>query len=160
METPETPPTPETQPQPPAVTVIDSDAADIVANKDIAAFGYLWIMCIVVFLLRRNSPFVRFHTKQAMILFVLSILVLFIPVVSRLLGLGVLALMVLGFINAAQGHRKDIPIVGPLSRREIGLRDAWKQFLDGVLKLVAFMKSFASKKPPSSPSSSPPSYGV
>ncbi len=149
------PPSENPQQQANAVPVIDRDNTDIEQNKDIAAFSYLWIMSVAVYFLRRKSPFARFHAKQAMILFTLSIVVFFVPVISKLLELGILALMVLGFINAAQGQRKDIPLVGPLSRREITIRQAWTRIVDAVAKLV---KSFRSKpNPPTPPPASPPS---
>ena len=156
MDLPEQTPA-QTPPPPTAEPAPVSEKDDIEQNKDIAAFSYLWIMSVVVFFLKRKSPFAVFHAKQAMILFGLSIVVLFIPVVSKILELGVLALMVLGFINAAQGLKKDVPIIGPLSRREIGLRDAWKQVVEYVARL---MKSFHSEKTPPAPSAQPPSSPV
>ena len=160
MDLPESTPPQNPPPPPPAAPAPVSDKEDIEKNKDIAAFSYLWIMSVVVFFLRRNSPFVRYHAKQAMLLFLLSIIVLFVPIISRLLELCVLALMVLGFIHAAQGLRKDIPIIGPLSRGEISVRDAWKQIVEGIVKGVALLKSFIPKKSattsPPPPSSQPP----
>ncbi len=156
MDLPELIPSQNPPPPQQAATAPDSDKTDIEQNKDVAAFSYLWIMSVVVYFLKRKSPFVRFHAKQAMVLFALSVVVMFIPIVSRVLALCVLALMVLGFVHAAQGQRKDVPIVGPLSRGEIGLRDAWRQLVDAVVKAVHFLKSLLSSKksPPSSSSSS------
>lgn len=127
----------------------DADKRDIEQNKDIAAFSYLWVMSIIVYFLRRNSPFVRFHAAQGIVLFILSILVLFVPVINRILQLFVLGLMVYGFINAAQGLRKDVPIIGPLSRREIGLRQAWRMLVDGIATLITRLKG--KNKQPASP---------
>ena len=162
MDLPESTPT-QNPPPPSAAPAPGSDTHDIEQNKDIAAFSYLWIMSVIVFFLRRNSPFVRYHAKQAMLLFLLSIIVYFIPIISRFLELCVLALMVLGFINAAQGLRKDIPIVGPLSHGEIGIRDAWKQIVDGIVRGITLLKSLIHSKKsssttqqPATPSSSPP----
>lgn len=138
------------------VTVIDSDKADIEQNKDIAAFSYLWIMSVIVYLLKRKSPFVRFHAKQAMVLFVLSIVVWLIPVVNGILELGVLALMVIGFLHAAQGERKDVPIIGPLSRGEISMRQAWKQLVDMVAHAWKSVRGNGKKSSPEPPSSNPP----
>lgn len=154
MDQSESPPAPTPEQTPPAVSPIDSDKADIEQNKDIAAFSYLWIMSVVVFFLRRKSPFVRYHAKQAMILFALSVIVLLVPYISRFLELGVLALMVYGFINAAQGLRKDVPIVGPLSRREITIRQAWKMLVDAIVRGVNAIKSLIRSRTSSSPSSS------
>ena len=154
MDLPESTPA-QTPPPPPAASAADLDKQDIEQNKDIAAFSYLWIMSIAVFFLRRKSPFAQFHAKQAMILFALSIAAYMVPVISKLLELGILGLMVLGFINAAQGQRKDIPLIGPLSRREITLRQAWQQIVDAVAKLVKYIRP--EKKAPTAPTpASPP----
>ena len=137
-----------------AVTGNDSNAADIEQNKDIAAFSYLWMMSVVVYFLRKKSPFVRFHAKQAMVLFLLSVIVWFVPLINRFLELGVLCLMVFGFINAAQGLRKDVPIVGPLSRGEMSVRDAWKQLVATVAQAMKSLKSTKTQPSPSPPPSS------
>ena len=145
---------------PAAATTVDLDKQDVEQNKDIAAFSYLWVASVIVYVLRRHSAFVRFHAKQAMVLFAMSIILWFVPVINRLLELGMLCLMAMGFVAAAQGQRKDIPVVGPFSRREIGFRDAWKQIIDAILRLVRAVTSFR-KQTPSTPSSalstSPPS---
>lgn len=147
MHLPEPIPTEKTSPLQQGSSASDSDKADIEQNKDIAAFSYLWIMSVFVYFLKRKSPFVRFHAKQAMVLFVLSIVVMLVPVINKILALCVLALMVLGFVHAAQGQWKDIPIVGPMSRGEIGIRDAWRQLLELIVKGIHFLKSmFASDK--------------
>ena len=158
MDTPDaTPPNPPQQ-QLPVDPGPDPDRTDIAQNKDIAAFGYLWIMSVVVYFLRRHSPFVRYHAKQAMILMLLSIIVYFVPYIGRLLELALLCLMAYGFINAAQGLRKDIPIVGPLSRGEITVRDAWKQIIDGILRLLSMLQSLLKYRPGAkSPTPPPPS---
>ncbi len=153
MDLPES--TPTQTPPPPAASAADLDKLDIEQNKDIAAFSYLWVMSIAVYFLRRKSPFAQYHAKQAMILFALSIAALLVPIISKLLELGILGLMVLGFINAAQGQRKDIPLIGPLSRREITIRQAWKQIVDAVAKLVKTIRPV--KKTPSAPASPVPS---
>jgi uncharacterized membrane protein len=131
---------------------IAADKQDIEQNKDIAAFSYLWIMSVVVFFLRRKSPFVRFHAKQAMVLFGLSLLVLLIPILNRLLELFILGLMGYGFLNAAQGLQKDIPIVGPLSRREMTIREAWKALVERIAKIMSMFRSKTKPPSPTKPS--------
>lgn len=120
---------------------------DIEENKDIAAFSYLWIMSVVVYLLKKDSPFIRFHSKQAMVLFGLSVVIWLIPIsiIARPLELVVLAGMVIGFLNAAQGKRKDVPIVGPLSRREITLRQAWHEVTRSAILLYKRILKFFSR---------------
>ena len=128
---------------------------DIEKNKDIAAFSYLWVMSVIVYFLRRQSPFVKFHSKQAMVLFALSIIVWFVPFINRILELIVLAGMVLGFVSAAQGQWRDVPLVGPVSRREMSLREAWQQIVGLIArfsKSAADMAKKAEKSAPSEPS--------
>jgi uncharacterized membrane protein len=91
---------------------------DLANSKDLAAISYVWILSAVVYATRRDSPFVRFHAKQGMALFSLSILAWFIPYLGKPLELCLLALAVMGFAAAAQGHWKDLPLIGPLSRGE------------------------------------------
>jgi uncharacterized membrane protein len=85
---------------------------DIEENKDLAAFSYLWIMSVVVYLSKRKSPFVAFHAKQAMVLFALSIPVWFIPRIGQYLEMFILGFSVMGFISAVQGEWKVLPIIG------------------------------------------------
>ncbi len=109
---------------------------DIEENKDIAALGYAWVLSIFVYYWKKDSPFVRFHAKQGIVLFVLSILVWIIPVAGRFLELLVLALMVLGFLGAAQGQWKDLPIIGDVaSGRWSHVRQSWKDVVQSILKL-------------------------
>ncbi len=165
MSTDLPPGTPPEQPLPAASEPIpsgdDADKKDIEENKDIAAFSYLWIMSVIVYFARaKRSPFVAFHSRQAIVIFILSVICLFIPVISRLLELGVLALMVWGFLNAVQGKRKDIPIIGPLSRREIGPMEAFRQIADFFTKLWEKLKPFiqkpAAKTEPTPSAATPP----
>jgi uncharacterized membrane protein len=87
-------------------------------SKDLAALSYVWILSLVVYATRRDSSFVRFHAKQGIALFAISVGVWFIPYLAKPLELGVLALSVIGFVAAAQGQWKDVPLIGPLSRGE------------------------------------------
>lgn len=147
------PPT-EAQKEATSPAVPKSSDVDIEENKDIAAFSYLWIMSVVVYFLKKDSPFVRFHSTQAMILFVASVVVWMIPIgiVAKALELVILAGMVMGFLNAAQGQRRDVPFVGPLSRREKGFRQTFGDITAAIARLTARIKKmFHSVKKESTP---------
>ncbi len=131
----------ETQPQG------DARARDIAENKDLAAFSYVWVMSVIVYILKKDSPFIRHHSKQSMILCLLSVVVWFIPILGQLLELLILCAMVYGFVVAAQGLYKDVPIVGPLSRGEITLRQAWKEAVEAVAHLARSARDLANDKP-------------
>ncbi len=119
------------------------DQRDIRENKDIAAFSYVWIMALAIYFARRDSKFIRYHSKQGLILFVVSILLAMIPVFGRLLLFIPVAGMLLGFVHAAQGTYADVPIVGGLAKGELSITDALKQvgaflksLLDGFMNMV------------------------
>ncbi len=130
--------------------------ADVAQNKDIAAFSYLWIMSVIVYLLRRQSPFVRYHSKQGMLLFIISLPLWFVPFVGNFLELIILGCMVLGFMNAAQGQWKDVPLIGPLSRREMTIREAWRIIVDGIASVMKSASDLAKKSPAPKTDTPPP----
>lgn len=106
--------------------------ADIEKNKDVAAMSYIWILSVVVLFARRDSPFAQYHARQGLWLFVISIPLWLIPGIGHLLELIVLAGMIIGFINAAQGREHDVPIVGQLAKGTLTLRDIWKKLVAAV----------------------------
>lgn len=113
---------------------LQSNPRDVEENKDLAALSYGWILAIVVYYLKRDSPFVRFHAKQGIVLFILSIPIWLIPMVGQYIELLILALCVIGFLNAAQGQWKELPIIGPLARRDmVALRKGWKDLIHTIL---------------------------
>ncbi len=101
------------------------DPQDIQNNKVMAILAYLGILVLVPLLGAKQSPFARFHTNQGLLLIiceiVLSIAVAIlggIPVIGFLLklvrGLGTLALLIIGIVNAANGRAKELPLIGNL----------------------------------------------
>ncbi len=87
--------------------------------------GFLWIIGLFV---EKDNEDVKFHTNQGLILFiynviagVLNVALSWIPLVGGIIGvccwiLSVLGfvLMILGIVNAAQGQRKPLPVIGSL----------------------------------------------
>lgn len=109
---------------------------DIQENKDIAALSYVWVLSVFIYLYRRESAFVRHHSRQGIVLFILSIVFWMIPVVGRFLDLIVLALMIMGFLNAAQGRYAPLPLVYAMSHGDISmLRQSWKGVVDAIVRV-------------------------
>ncbi len=133
---------------------------DIRDNKDIAALSYVWVLSIFAFFYRQNSPFVRFHARQGMILFGLSIAFAFIPFIGRFLELGVLALAIMGFLAAAQGQYKELPMIHALSHGDMkGVRRSWQGIVDWVARMWNRMRKPKTSSPNSVtpvPSAQPP----
>lgn len=105
---------------------------DIQQNKDIAALSYLWLLSIVIQRNRRDSPFVQYHARQGIWLFLLSIPIWLVPGVGQYLSFFTLAGMIIGFINAVQGHYADVPFVGALARGTLTFGDIFS----GITRVV------------------------
>lgn len=98
------------------------DAADVEKNKAFAVVAYIWILFLVPMLAAKDSPYARFHAWQGLTLFIAWVVVRVIgwvlpyslSGVSWLLSLGLLALMIIGIVNAAQGRGRPLPLIGGL----------------------------------------------
>jgi len=67
----------------------------------------------------KNDPFVKYHVKQGMVLFVAWIASAFISMipligwmVAPLLSLAMLVLMIMGIMSAYKGEQKPLPVIG------------------------------------------------
>ncbi len=99
---------------------IKGDSKDIEENKSIAAVGYIWILCFIPLLLKRDSKFAQFHAKQALVLFIVEVIVGFIvwvPFIGWILGLAVLVLAIMGILQALQGNYWEMPLIGQFAKK-------------------------------------------
>lgn len=107
------------------------DAADINDNKILALLSYLGILFIVPLIAAPQSKFAKFHANQGLVLFIACVVVglagsvlqaiavvlgfLFLALVNVLftaVGLVLLALIIIGIVNACQGKAKELPLIG------------------------------------------------
>lgn len=107
------------------------DKKDIEDNKVMAILSYIGILVLIPILAAQNSKFARYHANQGLVLFIFDIIVgaavgivggilLFIPIIGWIVstlislaaGIAVLALMIVGIINAANGKAKELPVIG------------------------------------------------
>ena len=86
-------------------------------NKLLAAISYLWIVSIIMLLMKKDSKFVQFHAKQGLILFIVSVILMFIPVLGWWLDIIILIAVIVGFIKAISGEYYKIPVVYSLSSK-------------------------------------------
>jgi uncharacterized membrane protein len=120
---------------------------DIRINKDIAAFSYLWIMSVVIYFVRHDSKFVRYHAKQGIVLFLLSIPAAMIPVLGRILILLIVGGVLLGFIHAAHGQYAPVPVIGDLAKGDLKIADLWKSILKALKQGLEALEAMAHRKP-------------
>ncbi len=98
---------------------------DITKNKELAALSYLWIFSLIILVARRDSEFVQHHARQGLILFLFSLA--FWPLeVTRWGEFVVLALSILGFIEAALGNVYSVPVVGAIADGTFGMHHVKK----------------------------------
>ncbi|QIE58593.1 hypothetical protein G5B37_03165 [Rasiella rasia] len=94
-------------------------------GKTMAIIAYVTLIGLIIAFISNNSSrneFTSYHIRQSLgiillsiiLSFVVSILVsiIYIPFLSNLVYVISLILMILGIMNAAQGEKKPVPVVG------------------------------------------------
>jgi len=111
---------------PPPVSDGGVDPTDAEKNKVMGILAYLGILFLVPLLAARDSKFAMYHTNQGLILFIAAVglmivsgvlgsipfIGLFSLLISPLVSLVILALAIIGIINAAKGECKPLPVIG------------------------------------------------
>lgn len=117
------------QPQQPAQPAASSTTSDAEQNKVMGILAYLSILVLVPIFAAKDSPFARFHANQGLTLFIFEVGISiitniltsifwntwFISLLSWLCSLALLALSIIGIINASKGECKPLPVVGNIT---------------------------------------------
>ena len=100
------------------------DSKDVEDNKVIAAIGYLWILCLVPLLGKKDSKFAQHHGKQGLVLTIISILlwvVNIVPILGQLVfifgTLAIFILAIMGIIKSLNGEMWEMPILGEYAKK-------------------------------------------
>ncbi|MEW5895526.1 MAG: hypothetical protein AB1650_07215 [Candidatus Omnitrophota bacterium] len=91
-------------------------------GKIFAILGYLFILCIIPLIFKKENPFVFFHSKQGLVLFLgevaIFILSIILPIwIIKLGAFILLATSFVGILAVLQGQRLELPIVSRLADR-------------------------------------------
>jgi len=96
-------------------------------NTGMAVLAYILFFVPLLTGDAKKDEFVKFHTKQGLVLFFASFLInaihWMLPYslywtfgwVFTLLSLGILVLLIIGIINAVNGKKEPLPVIGSLS---------------------------------------------
>lgn len=87
---------------------------DVQENKTIAALSYIWVLCLVPLLGKRDSEFAQFHAKQGLVLFIIEViagLFVWFPVFGPLLMLVLLVISVIGIVKTLNGEWWEAPFI-------------------------------------------------
>ena len=95
-----------------------NDAED---NKLISILCYFGILFLIPYLTKPESPFVKFHSNQGLILLIFSLAVGVasrIPflgwIIGAVCGVFIFVCFVLGIVNVVNGDMKELPIIGKI----------------------------------------------
>lgn len=92
-------------------------------NTGMAIVAYI-IFFIPLLTDAKNDPFVKYHVKQGLVLFIGWVIEIFIGVIpvigwiiAPLLGIFLFILLILGIVNVANGKEKPLPVVGSFAEK-------------------------------------------
>lgn len=91
-------------------------------NTGMAVVAYI-VFFIPLLTEAKNDPFVKYHVKQGLVLFICSVAVWLIAsvipiigiLIAPILNIAILVLLIVGIINAVNGAEKPLPLVGSLA---------------------------------------------
>ncbi|MFA5317931.1 MAG: DUF4870 domain-containing protein [Patescibacteria group bacterium] len=99
------------------------DGKDAESNKVIASLSYIFILCLVPLLLKKDSEFTQFHARQGLTItvawfvsWVVGIIPIFI-IFSFLINIILLVVSVLGVIKTLNGETWEIPFIYEWSKK-------------------------------------------
>lgn len=99
-----------------------SDGTGMQRNRLVAALSYLGILVLVpLFFMDTKDPFVKFHARQGLVIFLGFIIgglgVGWAPVLGNLLWLLLSLASIAGLIQSLQGKWWKIPLIGDLAAK-------------------------------------------
>lgn len=95
---------------------LGAPSQDIEDNNTVAAIGYIWALCLIPLLLKKDSKFAQFHGKQGLVLFIIEIALGWIPVIGQIVFVAAVIVSVIGFIKAVYGEYWEIPVLGKYAK--------------------------------------------
>ncbi|MFH1395154.1 MAG: DUF4870 domain-containing protein [Candidatus Omnitrophota bacterium] len=89
-----------------------------------AVLSYLWILCLIPILMKKEDPFVKFHARQGLMLFIVEVaigiigIIPFLGQIIYILGMlvcGILSLI--GIVQVLMGNEWKMPVIGAWSEK-------------------------------------------
>ncbi|MFB0919870.1 MAG: zinc-ribbon domain-containing protein [Oscillospiraceae bacterium] len=94
---------------------------DIEDNKGISVLCYFGLLFLIPYLIKQDSPFVKFHSNQGLVLFILALItgaVSKIPfvgwIIGAICGVFIFVCFILGIVNVLNGEMKELPVIGQI----------------------------------------------
>ncbi len=90
-------------------------------EKLLSALGYVSFFCILPLVLKTESKFCQFHGKQGLVLALIFLCFSWIGLMSNafliLLKIAYILLALAGIVNAIQGQKWKIPVIGEMAKK-------------------------------------------
>jgi len=90
-------------------------------DKLFAVLSYLLVLVFIPLFMKRNDPFIQFHAKQGLVIFVGFVLSLiaaqWLPSLGSLLFIVLLIVDIIALVQALLGRRWKIPLIGELAQK-------------------------------------------
>ena len=105
-------------------TELQKESQEVLEGKAYAILAYLWILCLVPLILKKDNKFALFHARQGLVLFIGELvmgLVGIIPVLGWLVAFfgtilfGVMSLV--GIVQVLQGNFWKMPVAGDIAEK-------------------------------------------
>lgn len=97
---------------------------DIKKNKEVAALSYIWILCLIPFFLKKDSPYAQFHAKQGLTILIAWVIILIIgiiPVLGWMIWffgmIAIILISIAGVIKTLNGEAWEIPFIYDWSKK-------------------------------------------
>lgn len=97
---------------------VDKKAA-ISGDNAYAILSYLWVLCLIPFLMKKDNKFVTFHARQGLMLFIVEVgigIIGIIPAIGPFIStIGILIcgiVSIIGIIQVLTGKEWKIPVLG------------------------------------------------
>ncbi|MBI4974870.1 MAG: hypothetical protein HZC19_03600 [Candidatus Omnitrophica bacterium] len=100
------------------------DDKEVLEGKAYAILSYLWILCLVPLILKKENRFAMFHAKQGLVLFIGELAVAFVGIIP-ILGWMILffgtilfsLLSLIGIVQVLMGNFWKMPVVGDIAEK-------------------------------------------
>lgn len=90
-------------------------------NRIYAFLSYIFFLCVIPLIYRKDDPFVQSHARQGLALFLCEVAVLLltilIPLLARPLWFACFLLAFWGMLMALKGRQVTLPFIAALSER-------------------------------------------
>lgn len=93
-------------------------------NTLMGALAYIGPLVIISYIIAKDDPFVKFHIKQGLVLFVaevaiwiLSMMVWVLFPLLQIVNIIVVVLAIIGIVNVVHGKEKELPLVGSFAKQ-------------------------------------------